>query len=102
MTNRQKQMTEAQRLAGLFELACEDGFTALADWFEGSHIGTKGDENGELEKAVAICGDCPWTEFVYNAKNREAYVYIGRYGQARVPQRVVYNLHEFFTTLHDC
>lgn len=105
MTTRQRQIADAQRFSRVIEAACES--EDLYEWFEGTHIGTlpekkTGSEWEPVQKAKVIFGDCPWTELVFDANEDKAYVYIGRYGKARVPQRAISELHSFFNTLHNC
>ena len=92
-------MKMAQKISRRLEWACEDGFNVLCDWFTGSHIGTTGKDN--LESAAAILGDCPHTKLHYDAKENKAWIYYGL-GKARIPQRAMYELHGFFSTLHFC
>ena len=105
MTKKQEQMKDAQKLARAIERAT-DGFISLVDWFEGTQITvypeTSPPEWEEFDKAFVVFGDCPWTELVFDNKTDKAYVYVGRYGKARVPQRAIYELREFFNTLHNC
>lgn len=93
-----EQMKAAQKISRKIERACDSG--NLYDWFAGSHIGTHGADN--LETANVIFGDCPWTELVFDNKADKAYVYVGRFGKARVPQRAMWELREFFNDLHNC
>ena len=99
MTKRMEQMKFAQKLSRRLEQACDSG--NLYAWFEGSHIGTRGAEDN-LERANAIFGDCPWTELEFDAKADKAYIYVGKYGKARVPRRAMHELRDFFNTLHNC
>ncbi|MBQ3442223.1 MAG: hypothetical protein IJG33_03145 [Selenomonadaceae bacterium] len=89
-----EQMRQAQKLARKLERVCDVG--DLYAWFEGTHIGTTDD------RATVIFGDCPWTELEFDAKNGEAFIYVGRFGKARVPKRAMYELGEFFSALHNC
>ena len=99
MSKRTEQMKDAQKLSRKIEKVCDDP-TSLFDWFEGSHIGTFGID--ALERAHVIFGDCPSTELELDAKGNKAYVYVGRFGKARVPQRAMWELREFFNALHNC
>lgn len=100
MTKRIEQIKFAQKLSRRLEKACDCG--DLYAWFEGSHIGTKSDRSGNLAKAKAIFGDCPWTELEFDAKADKAYIYVGKFGKARIPQRAMWELRKFFNTLHNC
>lgn len=91
-------MKAAQKISRRIERACDSG--NLFDWFAGSHIGTHGADN--LVSANVIFGDCPYTELEFDAKANKAYVYVGRFGKARVPQRAMWELREFFNDLHNC
>ena len=90
-------MKEAQKIARKIETACENG--SLFDLFEGSHVGTFG--SNKLEYVNVIFGDCPWTELQFDVRENNAWIYIGS-TRARVPQRAIYELKNFFSNLHYC
>lgn len=90
-------MKEAQKITRKIETACDNG--SLFDLFKGAHIGTFG--SNKLEYASAIFGDCPWIELQFDVRENNAWVCIGSI-RARVPQRAIYELKNFFSTLHYC
>ncbi len=102
MSTRQERnyMRMAQKIARDLETACEGD---LYSWFEGTHIGTQGDntEDDNLVAAQVIFGDCPWTTLEFDVKRGIAYLWYGC-GKARVPQRALYELEDFFSSLHHC
>ena len=92
-----ERMKEAQKISRKIKLACESG--NLFSLLEGAQVSTYG--NGELEKAFVVFGDCPCMELEFNAKAKQAWVYVGC-GIARVPQRAIYELSEVFNCIHNC
>lgn len=100
MTDYNRNIKHAQRIATELEIAADDG--KLIDWFDGSQITLIPDAiNSKLDKAIAIFGDCPLCGIKFNIDDAIAYVFYGN-ATVKVPDRTVYELTEFFNMLHYC
>ena len=84
---------EAQKIARKIKIACENN--SLLVLFEGSHVETFG--NNKLEHASVVFKEYPWIELQFDARENNAWVYIGSV-RARIPQCAMYKLRDYFSS----